>query len=132
MRSRIDVFPKTRECLSASGWSPDLDRKHTQGKESTEIVRKYELPLIIPSDVADDAVNGIVQTVQGWIEAGSGQVTEVNMWGRRHLAYQIGESREATYVLIKADMQPQAINELERNLRLDQQILRHLVVRLDD
>lgn len=126
------IFPKMRECLSASGRPPDRDQKHTQGKESTETVRKYELPLIIPSDVADDAVNGIVQTVQGWIEAGAGQVTEVNVWGRRHLAYPIAESREGTYVLIKAEMQPQSINELERNLRLAQQILRHLVVRLDD
>ena len=95
-------------------------------------MRKYELPLIIPSDVADDAVNGIVQTVQSWIEAGSGQVTEVNVWGRRHLAYPIAESREGTYVVIKAELQPQAINELERNLRLAQQILRHLLVRLED
>jgi len=91
-------------------------------------VRDYELTIVIPSDVADDAITGVVQTVQGWIEAGAGRVTEINVWGRRHLQYQIKDYREGTYVLLRAEMQPNTLLELERELKLYTQVIRYLLV----
>jgi small subunit ribosomal protein S6 len=95
-------------------------------------MRKYELPIVIPSDVTDDAVTGVVQTVQGWIEAESGTVSEINVWGRRHLAYPIAEYREGTYVLIRMEIPQAGLPELDRNLKLSQQVLRYLIVRMDE
>ena len=95
-------------------------------------MRKYELPIVIPSDVADDAVNGVVQTVQGWIEAELGTVSEINVWGRRHLAYPIAEYREGTYVLVRMEIPQAGLPELDRNLKLSQQVLRYLIVRMED
>ncbi len=94
--------------------------------------REYELTFIIPSDIADDAVTGVVQTVQGWIEAGAGKVTDVNNWGRRHLMYPIRDYNEGTYVLFKAELESPAIAELERNLKLSQQVIRYLLIRIGE
>jgi small subunit ribosomal protein S6 len=94
--------------------------------------REYELTFIIPSDIADDAVNGVVQTVQGWVEAGAGKVVDVTNWGRRHLMYPIRDYNEGTYVLFKAELESAAIGELERNLKLSQQVIRYLLIRIGE
>ncbi len=96
------------------------------------MTRNYELTVVVPSEVADNDVNTVLQTIQGWIEAGAGTIAEVNNWGRRQLAYPIGDSREGTYVLIKADLEPASVPEIERNLKLSQQILRYLLIRADE
>ena len=95
-------------------------------------MRKYEIVFIVPSDVPDDGVNGVVQTVQSWIEAGKGTVVEANVWGRRQLQYAIGQSREGTYVQLHVDMEQTSLGEFERNMQLSQQVLRHLVIRQED
>lgn len=95
-------------------------------------MREYELTFIVPSDIADDDVNGVVQTVTGYVEQGTGKVTEVNNWGRKHLAYPIKEYREGTYVLMKAELEAQALNELERSLKLSPQVIRYLLIRTDE
>jgi small subunit ribosomal protein S6 len=93
------------------------------------VTRNYELTVVIPSEITDNDVNVVVQTIQGWIEAASGAIAEVNNWGRRQLAYPIGDSREGTYLLIRADLDPTTVPEIERNLKLSQQILRYLLIR---
>ncbi len=92
-------------------------------------MREYELTFIIPSDVADDEVNGVVQTVTGWVEQGTGKVTEVNNWGRKHLSYPIKDYREGTYVLFKTNLETAALPELERSLKLSPQVIRYLLIR---
>jgi small subunit ribosomal protein S6 len=58
-------------------------------------------------------------------------VTSVDVWGRRELAYPIRKQEEGTYVFIQTQLDPQAIGELERNLKLDEEILRYLLIRLE-
>jgi len=120
------------ERLSASDRPPGRIQRQTQGKETIQPVRNYEIVFIVPSDVPDDGINGVVQSVQGWIEAGAGKVTEVNVWGRRQLQYPIRQSREGTYVLLKAELDTPALPEFERNMHLSPQILRHRVVRMEN
>ncbi len=92
-------------------------------------MRDYELTMIVPSDVADDDVPAVIQTVTGWIEAGAGKVNEVNVWGRKHLAYPIADFREGTYVLVRTALEQPAIPELERELKLSNQVIRYLLIR---
>jgi len=94
-------------------------------------VRHYELLYIIPSDVAETDINGVIGTIQGWIETAKGKVAETNNWGRRQLAYQIGTFREGTYILAKVEMPAEGLFEVERELRLSTQVLRHMFVRLE-
>jgi small subunit ribosomal protein S6 len=95
-------------------------------------MRNYELTFIVPSDVTEEDLNGVVTQVQGWVEGTQGKVTKVDHWGRRRLAYNISEYREGHYVLLNLELEPQATTDLERNLKLSDKVMRYLLVRLDD
>ena len=94
--------------------------------------RPYELGFIIPSSVPETETQGVIDTVRGWIESFDGQVTNVDYWGRRRLAYPIEEFREGYYVFMQMEFAPSRLNELESNLHLSNQVIRHLVIRLDE
>ena len=96
--------------------------------------RPYEIAFIVRIESAgDDAINDQITQVQGWIEAnGSGQVTKIDRWGRRKLAYEIDRQREGYYVIMEANVDPTGLPELERNLKLSSAILRYLVIRTDE
>jgi len=66
-----------------------------------------------------------------WIKAADGEVTNTSHWGRRRLAYNIGTNREGYYVFLEAQLVPENISELERRVKLEANVLRHLVVRID-
>lgn len=95
-------------------------------------MRHYELTLIVAPTVEDDDVQSVVKQVTDWIQADAGQVTKVDRWGRRQLAYPIQNFTEGTYVLLNAQLKPNALHELERNLKLDTNIIRYLLVRVED
>ena len=95
-------------------------------------MRNYELTFIVPADVNDEDMNGVVNQIQGWVEGSQGKVTKVDHWGRRHLAYNIAEYREGYYMLLNLELEPTATTELERNLKLSDKVMRHLLIRLDD
>lgn len=94
--------------------------------------RPYELGFIIPSNIPETETQGVIDTVRGWIESLDGQVTNVDYWGRRRLAYSIEEFREGYYVFLHMDFAPSRLRELENNLHLSNQVIRHLVIRLDE
>lgn len=98
----------------------------------SDVLRDYELVLIVVPQLDDEALATLTQRVAGWITAANGTVTGTNVWGRRNLTYAIRKQTEGIYVLINFQLTPSASRELERSLRLDEQIIRHLVVRLDE
>lgn len=75
-------------------------------------------------------MNASVSQVQAWVETDNlGQVTKIDRWGRRKLAYEIDKQRDGYYVCMSADIDPKNLPELERNLRLAPSILRYLIIR---
>jgi small subunit ribosomal protein S6 len=96
--------------------------------------RPYEIACIVRIESAgDEAINDQVTQVQGWIEAnGAGQVTKIDRWGRRKLAYEIDRQREGYYVIMEANIDPKGLPEVERNLKLSSAILRYLIIRTDE
>ncbi len=93
----------------------------------------YELTVIVRNDPNDEVINTTVGQVQGWVEANSlGQVTKVDRWGRRRLAYELDKQREGYYVCMTGEMDPANLPELERNLKLSPNILRYLLIRTDN
>ena len=95
-------------------------------------MRDYELVVIINPEVTEENLGAVTDRIGGWITDGGGEVTNVNVWGRRRLAYTIDERREGTYVIIQLKTTAQATTELDRSLRLAEDVLRHLLVRLGD
>lgn len=90
-------------------------------------MRNYEVILIINPEIDETAVNGLVDKVKGWITDAGGSVTKVDVWGKRRMAYHIRKQREGQYVYIQADFAPSFSNELERNLRFVEPIMRFLI-----
>ncbi|HWH36573.1 MAG TPA: 30S ribosomal protein S6 [Candidatus Limnocylindrales bacterium] len=94
-------------------------------------MRRYELMLVIRPDIGDDAVQAIIDRVTRALIAGGGQIAKVSPWGRRRLAYQIGQVREGSYFLIVFDAQAEGVAELERSLNITEEVMRHLVTRVE-
>ena len=96
--------------------------------------RPYEVTFIVRLDNTDEAlVNGTIDQVRAWIEANElGQVTKINRWGRKKLAYEIDKQREGYYVMMESQIEPKALAELERNINLSPYVLRYLIVRTDE
>jgi small subunit ribosomal protein S6 len=95
-------------------------------------VRNYELVFIVHPEVDDEGLATVVETVKGLVKRSGGEVVQVDLWGLRRLAYPIKRLWEGQYVLMFLDMEPQGIAELERGLGLVEQVMRHLVVRLEE
>jgi small subunit ribosomal protein S6 len=95
-------------------------------------VRDYELVVLISPQVADDEVDGLVDRVKQFVTTRGGEIGKVNRWGRRKLAYYIQDFEEATYVQIDFTSGPEAIVEVESNLKLTEEIIRHLIVKAED
>jgi small subunit ribosomal protein S6 len=94
-------------------------------------MRRYELMLVIRPDVADDKSQALVdRTTRGIVGAG-GQIVKVAPWGRRRLAYPIDRHREGSYQIILFESPPEAITELEHTLLITEEVLRHLVTRVE-
>ena len=91
-------------------------------------MHKYELTYIVRPDLEDEAAPSVYETVNQWITAGDGSVDEPEVWGRRRLAYPIRNFHEGTYVLQRFQLPPEQITELERNLKLSEDVIRYLVV----
>jgi len=88
--------------------------------------------MVISPEVTDDNLPAIMERVTQFIASRGGSVTEVNPWGRRKLAYPIKRFLEGNYVLTQFKLEPRLTAELEANLRLQEEVLRHLLIRLGD
>jgi small subunit ribosomal protein S6 len=94
-------------------------------------MRRYELMLVLRPDVADDKAQAIIDRTTRQVSAGGGQIVKVAPWGRRRLAYQIDRYREGSYHIVLFEAPPEAIGELERTLLITEEVLRHLVTRVE-
>ena len=95
-------------------------------------MRNYELAFIIQPTVDDEGVTNVVDQVTQYVQAINGEVTSVDVWGRRNLAYPIKNYREGVYVLFQAKLSPDSLVELERNLKLSEDVIRYLLVKVED
>lgn len=94
-------------------------------------MRDYELVLIISPDVAEEDIPATIDKVSEFVTSRGGEITEVNHWGKRRLAYPINRFREGNYVLSRFKLEPGTTAELEASLQISETILRHLLVRMD-
>ena len=94
-------------------------------------MRRYELMLVLRPDVADDAVQAVIDRSTRSVVGSAGQIVKVSPWGRRRLAYPIGQYREGSYFIIVFDAPAEAVAELERGLNITEEVMRHLVTRVE-
>lgn len=92
----------------------------------------YEVVYIISPEVTDEDVPNTIDKISELVSKSGGNVTEVSQWGRRKLAYPIKRFTEGNYVLAQLELKPSLTKELEANLRLSNDVLRHLLIKLGD
>jgi small subunit ribosomal protein S6 len=94
-------------------------------------MRRYELMLVLRPDIAEDRSQAIIDRTTRQIVGSGGQIVKVAPWGRRRLAYQIDRYREGSYHIVIFESPAEGIAELERGLLITEELLRHLVTRVE-
>ncbi|MFQ5942380.1 MAG: 30S ribosomal protein S6 [Anaerolineales bacterium] len=91
------------------------------------MLRNYELAYIADPDLDEEALGSLEERVKSWIEDAKGKTLNVDRWGKRKLAYPIRKRSEGYYFILEAEMPPEAGKAIERDLGLNEQVLRFLL-----
>ena len=95
-------------------------------------MNKYELAIALSVKIEDDDRAALLDKVKGYIERFGGQITNVDDWGKRRLAYEVDHMKEAFYYFIQFDAEPTAPAEIENRIRIMENVVRFLIVRADE
>ena len=95
-------------------------------------MNKYELALVINAKIEDDARTDAIEKIKALIEKFGGEITNVDEWGKKKLAYEIQKMREGFYYFIQFDANADVPAQLEENVRIMDNVLRFLCVRADE
>lgn len=94
-------------------------------------MRKYEVMVLIDSDVDERQVPALVEKHLEVITNGGGSVDNTDIWGRRRLAYDINKKSEAIYAVLHVTAEPATVSEMDRLMTIDEKIVRTKVLRRD-
>ena len=95
-------------------------------------MNKYELAVAVSAKIVDDERAATIDKVKAYVERFGGQITNIDEWGKRRLAYEVQHMKEAFYYFIQFDAEPAAPAEIEDNIRIMENIVRFLCVRQDE
>lgn len=92
----------------------------------------YESVLIARQDISSQQVDSLTESLTAIIGENGGQVTKTEYWGLRNLAYRINKNRKGHYVLLNLDAPAGAVQEFERNMRINEDVLRYLTIKVEE
>ena len=96
------------------------------------VTRAYELMIICDGELEESDVAKHINQVTAQVEAAAGSVVKTDKWGRRRFAYEINHKNEGFYVVFEIEAEPGALDDVDRTLRLADDIVRHKLIRLPD
>ena len=94
-------------------------------------MRAYELMVILDPDLEERTVAPSLDTYLNVVRSDGGTVDSVDIWGRRRLAYEINKNAEGIYAVVTLQAEPATVKELDRQLTLNESVLRTKVIRPD-
>jgi small subunit ribosomal protein S6 len=92
-------------------------------------MRKYEVMYIIRTDIDDEVVQSTIEKFKNVITNGSGEITKHDTLGKRRLAYEISKFRDGHYVLVKFTADSSVVTELDRLLKISDEVIRFLITK---
>jgi small subunit ribosomal protein S6 len=95
-------------------------------------MRIYEEMFIVRPDASEEVIDAVIGQVESAVGAHGGAVEKVERWGVRKLAYKVQKREEGYYVLLQFKAPPQAVREVERRLRVNDDVMKYLTVRIDE
>ncbi|MEE0435948.1 MAG: 30S ribosomal protein S6 [Peptococcaceae bacterium] len=96
-------------------------------------MRDYELLYIIKTEVGEEQTQAVIDRYNGILEGEGATVEKVDKWGKRKLAYTIDKKyTDGFYVLVNFKGEANAVDEVDRLMKIDENLLRHMITRVDD
>ena len=96
-----------------------------------KVLRDYELVIIISPEITEDGLEAKINGINQYITGKGGAVSDIERWGKKKLAYPIEHFLEGIYVLTRFKLRPSFGRELEANLRISDEVLRHLLIKVE-
>lgn len=93
-------------------------------------MNKYEV-MVIVKPAEEEAINAVVEKIEALIARVGGTVEKVDRWGKRRLAYPVKKFTDGNYVLVNFEADPAEIYEIDRVMKINDEILKHLIVKHD-
>ena len=95
-------------------------------------MRDYELVVILSPELAEEDIPAAIDRLSQLIADRGGEVKDIDRWGRRKLAYPINKHLEGNYLVTQVRLDPNRTSDVEAGLRISEEVLRHLLVRVGD
>ncbi|MDN5348404.1 MAG: small subunit ribosomal protein [Clostridia bacterium] len=95
-------------------------------------MRSYEVLFILKPDLDPEQTSAIIEKFTKLVTQNGGEVLQVNPWGKKRLAYEIRKYREGYYVLLQFKGRPEVAQEVERVMKITDEVIRHLMTRLEE
>jgi small subunit ribosomal protein S6 len=111
--------------------STEAVRGRTPQKE-VEMNRTYEVMFIVRPDVEEAELDKLIETFSGYVTTGGGTVKTTEKMGRRRLAYTVRKFNDGFYILLVVESPASLISEIERRLRVSEQVIKFITVRMDE
>ena len=99
--------------------------------ETVDDLRDYELVVVVSPQLSDESFDATIDKYSRFISGKGGTIGDTQRWGKRRLAYPIKHFTEGNYVLLKFRMKPAFSRDLEANLRISEEVVRHLLVKME-
>ena len=110
---------------------PGTTRGPKDQKEVQMTMNKYELAVVVSAKIEDDERAQVIERVKALVERFGGQISDVDEWGKKKLAYEIQKMREGYYYFIQFDASSDCPAQLEQRVRIMEPVIRYLCVRQD-
>jgi small subunit ribosomal protein S6 len=94
--------------------------------------RTYEIMFVVRPDIEEAEIDKIIETFSGYVTGGGGSIKQVEKMGRRRLAYTVRKFNDGFYILLIVDSPASLIHEIERRLRVSEQVIKFITVRTDE
>ncbi|MCS7233021.1 MAG: 30S ribosomal protein S6 [Synergistetes bacterium] len=95
-------------------------------------MRKYEMMVVFDPALEEEALKEEISKVEDLIRKGEGNVEKVDLWGRRRLAYPVNKKREGIYAVFYFQVGPESLKEIDRVMKIDQKVMRFMIVKRED
>ena len=95
-------------------------------------MKKYEISLIIKSLNSDEEINNVIKKIELIIQDNGGEISKIDKWGKRRMAYLIKDCEEGYYVVIYFIAESKVVFELNRVIKITDEILRHMIIKKDE
>lgn len=94
-------------------------------------MRPYEMLFVLRPDLEEEETNAAIERLTNLIQQNQGEVEQINRWGKKRMAYEVRDYRDGYYVLALFQGVPATAKELDRVVRLSDEVLRHIIIRRD-